>query len=147
MFLGSTPLNLDAKGRVAVPAKHRDGLAPDGAQLVITAHPHGCLLVYPFVAWQPIYESLVKIPSLDPRAALFKRLLIGHAQVEQVDSAGRVLLGAALREWAALDKQVVMVGQGTYCELWSDERWKGQQGGMTELDLNACPGAFENLVL
>ena len=147
MLVGTNPLSLDAKGRVAIPARYRDELVPDGAQLVVTAHPHGCLLVYSFAAWQPIYESLVKIPSLDPRAALLKRLFIGHAQVEQLDSAGRVLLGVALREWAALEKQVVMVGQGTHCELWSEHRWATKRVEMSALESSDYPASFTGLAL
>ncbi len=147
MFQGAVALSLDAKGRLAIPARHREALVPDGAPLVVTAHPHQCLLVYPQSAWEPISQRISALPSLDPQAAILKRLLVGHAQTEELDSAGRVLLNASLRNWAGLDKQVWMVGQGSYFEIWSDAGWQKQQEAMQALVSGALPAGFESLVL
>ncbi|MGC3964754.1 MAG: division/cell wall cluster transcriptional repressor MraZ [Rhodocyclaceae bacterium] len=136
MFQGAAALNLDAKGRLAIPARHRDALAELCAgNLVITAHPHGCLLIYPLPYWEPIRAQVLAAPSLDPRSALIKRLLVGHARDEEMDGSGRVLVAPELRQFANLDKQVWLVGQGKNFELWSDADWQRQQEQMRALSL------------
>lgn len=147
MFQGAVALSLDAKGRIAIPARHRDALVPDGAPLVITAHPHRCLLIYPQAAWGAFSAQLSALPSLDPRAAAFKRLFVGFAQAEELDAAGRVLVAPSLRKWAALDKQLWLVGQGSHFELWSDAGWQEQQEAMLALSSDALPPGFESLAL
>ena len=147
MFQGASALNLDAKGRLAIPAKHREALASEEGQVVITAHPHGCLLVYPVPDWAPIREQVLAAPGLDPRSALLKRLLVGYAQDEALDSAGRVLIAPSLRQYARLDKQVWLVGQGSHFELWSDASWQVQQQAMMALAETGLPPGFESLAL
>jgi len=127
MFRGATALNLDVKGRLAVPAKHRDALTGQaGAGLVLTAHPHRCLLLYPQSAWEPIQQKIMSLPSLDKQASLLQRLLVGFAEDIALDGAGRVLVSPVLREFATLEKQVMLVGQGTHFELWSLDGWRAQ---------------------
>jgi len=147
MFQGAAALNLDVKGRLAIPSRHRDALAVQDGQVVLTAHPHGCLLVYPVPAWVPIRDQVLAQPSLDPKAAMLKRLLVGFAQEEALDSAGRVLVAASLRKFAKLDKQVWLVGQGSHFELWSDEGWERQQQAMFEMATADLPAGFESLAL
>ena len=78
MFRGASSLNLDAKGRLAIPAKHRDALhAQSAGHLVLTAHPHGCLLLYPQVAWEPIQAKMMSLSSFDKRSSALQRLLVG----------------------------------------------------------------------
>jgi MraZ protein len=151
MFLGAASLTLDAKGRLAIPARHRPQLAEgtDGT-LVLTAHPHRCLLIYPKGAWEPMCAKVMDKPNLDRDSAAMKRLLLGHAREESLDSAGRVLVAPELRAWAGMDteeqRQVWLVGQGTHFELWSDEGWKAQQSVMDTL-ATQTPGVFADLVL
>ena len=147
MFQGAAALNLDAKGRLAIPARHRDALAVDNGQIVLTAHPHGCCLVYPVPAWIPIRDQVLAAPGLDPQSAMLKRLLVGFAQDETLDAAGRVLVAPSLRKFAKLDKQVWLVGQGTHFELWSDEGWEKQQEAMLSLVSSGLPPGFESLAL
>ncbi len=147
MFQGAAALNLDAKGRLAIPARHRDALAVDNGQIVLTAHPHGCCLVYPVPAWIPIRDQVLAAPGLDPQSAMLKRLLVGFAQDETLDAAGRVLVAPSLRKFAKLDKQVWLVGQGSHFELWSDEGWQKQQEAMLALMNNGLPPGFESLAL
>ncbi|GAB4059685.1 division/cell wall cluster transcriptional repressor MraZ [Uliginosibacterium sediminicola] len=149
MFQGAAALSLDAKGRLGVPARHRDALtAACGGHLVVTAHPHQCLVIYPEPAWQPIRAQVLAAPSLDPRSAAIKRLLVGNARDEDMDSAGRVLIAPELREWAGLEKQVWLVGQGTHFELWSDAGWKQQQAAMLAIFKAAeLPPGLESLSL
>ncbi|MEJ5210137.1 MAG: division/cell wall cluster transcriptional repressor MraZ, partial [Burkholderiales bacterium] len=86
MFRGATALSLDAKGRLAVPARHRDALhAQGGGRLVLTAHPHRCLLLYPQPEWEPIQQKIMSLPSLDRQASLLQRLLVGFAEDVEMD--------------------------------------------------------------
>jgi MraZ protein len=145
MFQGAAALSLDAKGRLAIPARHRDALAVENGQVVLTAHPHGCLLVYPVPAWTPIRDKVLAAPSLDPLSAQLKRLLVGFAQEEDLDAAGRVLVAPSLRQFARLEKQVWLVGQGSHFELWSDAGWQKQQEAMLALATTGLPPGFESL--
>ena len=147
MFQGAAALSLDAKGRLAIPARHRDALAVENGQVVLTAHPHGCLLVYPVPAWTPIRDKVLAAPSLDPLSAQLKRLLVGFAQEEALDAAGRVLIAPSLRQFARLEKQVWLVGQGSHFELWSDVGWQKQQEAMLALANTGLPPGFESLAL
>ena len=105
MFFGAAALSLDAKGRLAIPARHREALlAAANGTLVLTAHPHRCLLLYPNPAWEPIRDKVLSAPSLDPRSAAIKRLLVGFARDEQLDSAGRLLIAPELRQFAQFEK-------------------------------------------
>ncbi len=127
MFRGATALNLDAKNRLAVPSKHRDALQSLAeGRLVMTAHPHRCLLLYPQPAWEPIQEKITSLPSLNQQASLLQRLLVGMAEDIELDAAGRLLVPPVLRQFAGLEKQVMLVGQGGHLELWSQEGWQGQ---------------------
>lgn len=148
MFQGAIALNLDAKGRMAIPSRHRDALVPGGAPLVVTAHPHRCLLVYPQATWEPIAEKIAAMPGLDRGSATLKRLFVGFAQTEEHDAAGRILIAPSLRKWAELEKQVWLVGQGSHFELWSDAGWQQQQEAMMALvEEAALPAGFESLSL
>jgi MraZ protein len=147
MFQGAVALSLDAKGRIAIPARHRDALVPDNEPLIITAHPHRCLLIYPHTAWGPISRDIAAMKGLDPRVAAFKRMFIGMAQSEDLDAAGRVLLAPSLRHWAGLEKQLWLVGQGSHFELWSEAGWLRQQEAMLALAGDELPAGFESLAL
>lgn len=148
MFQGTSSLSLDAKGRLAIPVRHRDALTSDsGGYLTLTAHPHGCLLVYPVSVWASIRETLNAVPNVDRNTARYKRVLIGHAEDVQLDAAGRVLISPELRSFAKLDKQVWLVGQGNGFELWSDAAWQREcDEAYSQAELGPPPG-LENLVL
>lgn len=125
MFRGVTALTLDAKGRLAIPTRHRDVLAPSGTgNLVLTADPSRCLLLYPRAAWEPLQERLMSLSSFDPKIRALQRLLVGHADDVEVDAAGRILVPPELRRYANLDKHVVLVGQGRKFELWDEQQWQ-----------------------
>jgi MraZ protein len=148
MFQGATSLSLDAKGRMAVPARHRDALskAADG-RLVLTAHPHRCLLLYPAPDWEPIRAKILAAPSLEAQSAKLRRLLVGFAVDLEMDTAGRVLVAPELRQYAGLDKDVWLIGQGSHFELWSDAGWKQQQEEIFALGDKLLPPGLENLAL
>jgi MraZ protein len=149
MFQGATALNLDAKGRLAIPARHREALAAAAnGTLVLTAHPHRCLLLYPQPAWEPIRDKILKAPSFDPRSAALKRVLVGNARDEEMDAAGRLLVAPELREHAGLEKQVWLVGMGSHFEIWSDAGWKQQnEAALAALSADTPPAGFEEISL
>ena len=148
MFQGAAALNLDAKGRMAIPARHRDALlALAEGRLVLTAHPHRCLLLYPAPAWDPIRAKILAAPSLETQSAMLRRLLVGFAVDSEMDAAGRVLVSPELRQYAALEKQVWLVGQGSHFEIWSDAGWQQQQQAIFALGDKLLPPGLENLTL
>lgn len=148
IFQGAAALSLDVKGRLAIPARHRDALfAASAGQLVLTAHPHRCLLLYPAPAWEPIRDKVLAASSLNSRAAAIKRLLVGNAREEAIDSAGRLLVAPELRQFAQLEKQVWLVGQGSHFEIWSDLGWQKQQDVFFAMGEQILPPGLEDLAL
>jgi MraZ protein len=128
MFRGVTQLNLDNKFRLAIPARYRNVLAEHAhGRLVMTADPHKCLLLYPEPDWEPIQQKLMSLSSFNPRIRSLQRLLVGYAEDIELDSAGRILVPTALRDYAGLDKRAVLVGQGNKFELWDEEKWMEQR--------------------
>lgn len=124
MFRGVTNVTLDAKGRLAIPTRHRARLHEQGAgQLIVTVDSGHILLLYPLPEWIKVEQKLNSLPTTNPRARQLQRLLVGHATEVELDGAGRVLLPPALREFAALDKRVTLVGQGNKFELWDQARF------------------------
>ena len=127
MFRGATSLNLDEKGRMAIPSRHRDALRTQcGGHLVLTAHPHRCLLLYPQPAWDPIQARMMSLSSFDRQSSALQRLLVGYAEDLELDNSGRLLVSPALREFANLEKQAMLVGQGSHFELWNLDAWRAQ---------------------
>lgn len=126
MYLGSYAINMDAKGRLAIPGKVRDALVGDcGGKLVVTAHTEErCLLVYPEPQWQELLPQIEALPNIHRKASRMQRLLLGYATSLEVDEDnGRVLLPPTLREYAGLEKKLMLVGQGKKLELWSEANW------------------------
>ena len=117
-FHGAAVITFDAKGRVAVPTRHRAALLDGAKTLVLTAHPEGCVLIYPESAWAPVRAQVEKFPSFDPKASWWKRLLLGFEEHVAPDGSGRILLTPALRQHAKPEREAMMVGQGHYFELW-----------------------------
>lgn len=134
-------MNLDAKGRLAIPARYRDTLRQQcEGQLVITINQDAkCLWMYPLDVWEDIEEKVVKLPTFDPRAQRLKRLLIGHAADCEVDGNGRVLVPPPLRDYGALSKRVMLVGQGNKFEIWDEALWNAQIEGALAPDADDSP--------
>ncbi|MFY7698505.1 MAG: division/cell wall cluster transcriptional repressor MraZ [Legionella sp.] len=125
MFRGINAINIDSKGRLAVPIKYREDLGIGCSSMVITIDTEEtCLLLYPAKQWQIIEDNLQKMPSFNAAARRIQRLLIGHATDVELDANGRVLLPPVLRDYARLDKKVVMIGQGNKFEIWDDDLWQ-----------------------
>ena len=116
MFQGSSALSLDAKGRINVPARHRDALMEQAAgRLTLTRHPDGCLLVYPRPEWERKREQIAAFPM---QARALQRLLLGNAQDVEIDGSGRILVAPELRVAAGMTKDVMLLGMGAHFELW-----------------------------
>ncbi len=148
MFQGAAQFNLDGKGRLTIPTRYRDMLlAHCAGQLVLTADADGCLLLYPHPEWQPIREKLMQLSAFNPRIRALQRFLVGHAEDVTMDAAGRVLISATLREYAKLDKRVMLVGQGNKFELWDEARWQAQYEKMTAFADNNLPPELEGFTL
>ena len=119
MFRGATLVNLDSKGRLAVPTRYRELLIGESqGQMVCTIDLHQpCLLLYTLPEWEIIEKKLARLSSMNPLERRVQRLLLGHASECQMDNAGRLLLANTLRQHAKLTKEVMLVGQFNKFEL------------------------------
>ena len=129
MFRGVNNINLDAKGRLAIPTRYRDSLIQhcSGEMVVTIDTEERCLLIYPQPEWEDIQRKVESLPSFNRAARRVQRLLIGHATDIQLDGSGRLQLTPPLREYAHLDKKTVMLGQGGKLELWAEDHWHARR--------------------
>lgn len=126
MFRGLTSLNMDVKGRMSIPAQYRQAITEEAnGQLVVTIDTeYRCLLLYPLPQWLVIEERLEELPTFQPATRRIQRLLIGHATELELDRNSRILLPPLLREYAGLDKTIMLVGQGKRFEVWGESQWQ-----------------------
>ena len=150
-FRGINNITVDAKGRMAMPARYRERLLEScGGRLIVTVDRDHCLLVYPLPEWEIIEAKLNALPSLNKQARLLQRLLIGHATELDMDGQGRILLPAMLRDFASLKKKAVLIGQGKKFEIWDEETWNESQEewvAAVQADDGELPAALEELSL
>lgn len=130
MFRGINGINIDAKGRIVMPTRYRDRLQEESnGRVVMTIDTdERCLLLYPIQAWEVIENKLAELPSFNPQARRIQRLLIGHATEIELDNNGRILLPSLLREYAGLQKEAMLIGQGKKFELWDEAHWQERRG-------------------
>ena len=120
MFQGASALNLDAKGRMSIPARHRDALAVQcESRLTLTKHPHGCLLLFPRPVWESHREQIAAWPM---SARAWQRIFLGNASDVEMDGAGRILIAPELRNAVGLTRDVMMLGMGSHFEIWDAAR-------------------------
>jgi MraZ protein len=139
-FHGAAVITLDAKGRIAIPTRHRDALLSAGKTLVLTAHPDGCALLYPESAWERVRSQVEKFPSFHAQASWWKRLLLGFEEHVAPDNAGRMLVSNALRQHAKLEREAMLVGQGHYFELWDSGVWSAKLAAALSTSGTPPPG-------
>ena len=120
MFMGEYNHTIDAKGRLIIPAKFRETL---GEEFILTRGLDGCLSIYPMDEWESFEEKLKALPLTDKNARAFLRFFVAGATSCELDRQGRILIPSALREFAGLEKEVVLTGNLTRIEVWSKERW------------------------
>jgi MraZ protein len=150
MFRGPTKLSVDAKGRVVMPANYRERLTQlCGGRLVVTVDRDRCLLIYPQPEWEQIERKLMALPTLNPQARRLQRLMVGYATEVQPDSHGRLQLSPELREFAGLDRQAMLIGQGVRFELWDEARWQARRDEMLQVEntLEQLPTELQSLSL
>ncbi len=140
VFQGASALNLDGKGRLSVPARHRDVLtALCGGQLTVTRHPHGCLMVFPRPEWEKFRERIAELPM---SAQWWKRIFLGNAMDVELDGTGRVLVSPELRAAAGLEREVILMGMGRHFELWDKTTYEAKEA---EAMQGETPDAFKEL--
>ncbi|MDH3761733.1 MAG: division/cell wall cluster transcriptional repressor MraZ [Gammaproteobacteria bacterium] len=149
-FRGVSNLNLDAKGRIVLPARYRERLVEFcRSQLIVTIDTdQPCLLIYPLPEWELIEEKIEALPSFNPTTRRIQRLLIGHATEVEVDANGRMLLSTPLRDYAQLGKKIVLIGQGKKFELWDESLWNERMDSWLQEDgSEEMPAALAELTL
>jgi MraZ protein len=123
MFTGAPCLSIDAKGRMAIPTRCRDTL---GTEVIITACPSGCLLLFPMEAWAPFQKRVSALPNMDHKVKAMQRMWFAYRTVCELDAAGRVVLTPELRDYANIDRKVQFAPQDEHIELWSEAGWQEQ---------------------
>lgn len=152
MFRGVVNLNLDAKGRMVMPTKYRSLLAERfGGKVVITVDPDRCLSIYPMKIWEDIERKLDRLPTFNASARKLQRALTGHATEVDMDSNGRLVVPAPLREFAGITKKVVLMGQMRKFELWDVEQFEVKRAGwmddIKDITASNLPDEFAGLSL
>ena len=127
MFLGRYAHALDAKGRLAIPARFREALAEG---VVLTRGIDRCLALYPMDAWLPLAEKIDALPISDPDARTFRRMVFAEAADLELDAQGRILVPPELRRYAGLERDALVIGVDTAIEVWSPERWQAVEALM-----------------
>jgi len=120
MFMGEFKHSLDTKGRVIIPAKFRKGL---GENFIATRGLDNCIFVYPMNEWKLLEEKIRQLPLTKSDARAFSRFFLSGATECELDKQGRISLPTNLRNYADLNKQIVIIGLGSRIELWADENW------------------------
>jgi len=151
VFRGNNPINLDVKGRLAIPARYRDGLMVqcNGCLVATIDIQDKCLFVYPLPEWEKIEAQISELPTFNPSTRRLQRLLIGHARELELDGNGRVLIPPELRAYADIDKKTMLVGQGRRFELWDLDNWNSQRDSWLEEAANelSIPDEMQSLSL
>ena len=129
MYFGINLVKIDNKGRIAIPARHRDSLRNSGgSRVAVTIHPMGepCLWMYPWEEWEKTAELVANLPSLNRQNAQLQRILFSNLFELDLDGQGRILLPPGHREHAGLTagEQVAVIGQGRKFEIWSQQMAK-----------------------
>jgi MraZ protein len=141
MFLGTHAPRLDDKGRLVLPAKFRDGLA---GGVVLTKGQDRSVVVWPAAEFAVYAERLNEASRSDARVRAYLRVLFSGASDEVPDRQGRISVPTVLREYAGLDRDVIVVGNGSTCEIWDATTWTdylaGQEDAFSGLDEEVVPG-------
>ena len=132
MFRGSSYHTLDAKGRLIIPARFREVIKADGHDGVMVSRMDSCLLAYPFEEWQQLETKIMSQVDKSENMRRFRRVFIGGAHECNCDKQDRILIPPTLREYAGLDKEIVLVGVLDHFEIWSREGWDSESMNLEE---------------
>lgn len=124
MMMGESSHSLDDKGRIIIPSRLREELRE---RFIMTKGLDGCLFFYPMDEWATMEERLKALPMTNANARAFARLFLAGAQDIEVDRQYRITIPPRLREYGAVQKEVVLVGVSNRVELWAEERWRAYQ--------------------
>ena len=136
MFQGASSISLDAKGRISIPARHRDVLSLQcEGRVTLTRHPHGCLLFFPRPVWESHREQIAVWPM---SARAWQRIFLGSASDVEMDASGRILIAPELRQAAGLTREVMLLGMGSHFEIWdsgnlAESEAKAMAAGMPDV--------------
>jgi len=151
IFRGLNKINLDTKGRITIPVRYKESLSNLSNNLLIcTIDQDHCLLLYPLKFWKSIEKKIMELPTLNATSRRLQRLMVGHAAELEMDSNGRILIPKELREFARLQKQTMLVGQGRKFEIWNYDDWNtGREKWLStkEADLSELPAELGTLSL
>ncbi len=133
VFQGASALTLDGKGRIAMPARHREVLAAMGvAELTVTKHPEGSLMIFPRPAWESFRDKVAALPM---SASGWKRIFLGNAMDVELDGSSRVLISPELRTAAGLNRDVMLLGMGSHFELWDAVRYAEHEARVMQSEM------------
>ena len=141
MFMGEYNHTIDAKGRFIIPAKFRETL---GDKFIVTKGLDGCLFVYPKSEWSSFEEKLKVLPLTNKDARQFTRFFLAGAAACEVDKQGRILLPQVLRDFAQLEKEIVLIGVASRVEIWSKINWEQSMSTYND-DMNEIAEKMESL--
>ncbi len=136
MFKGIHNLTIDAKGRMKMPMKYQKQNQDENglSSVVLSIHPDdNCLVLYVAEAWDELEKKIDALPSLNVFTKRLKRKLIGHATELEIDNNNRLLIPAPLREYAKMDKKIILSGQGNNFEIWDETAWHQELEKLDEL--------------
>ncbi len=127
MFRGIHSIAIDAKGRLSIPKKVREKLlVASNGELMVTVGSHASLLVFPLEEWWSTEEKILNLPNTNKFNRMLQLAYVGHATEIDMDANGRILIPPELRNYAELDRQAVLIGQGKRLEIWGEEGWRNE---------------------
>lgn len=143
MLLGTHSPKLDDKGRVILPAKFREDLA---GGVVITRGQERCLYVFSTAEFESVHERIRQAPLSNKQARDFLRMFLSGASAEMPDSQNRITIPGPLRQYAGLEKELIVTGVGAHAEIWNAEAWNnylaGNEENYAEMEQEVIPGLF-----
>jgi MraZ protein len=139
IFRGSDPINMDSKGRLAIPTRYRGILSDlcEGALVITIDMKSTCLTLSPLPEWKQFEKKVAALPAMDELGEMLSRFVVGQAKDIQLDGNGRILIPQELREFAKLEKKIVLVGRTQRLEIWSEDLWESEvkQSRETYMDI------------
>lgn len=130
MFRGSSNHTIDPKGRIIIPARFRDTIKFNGGNGVMVTVMDNCLFAFPFDAWYRLEDKIMSLPTTNAAMRRFRRVIVGEASECNCDKQGRILIPPTLRQYAKLEKEIVLVGVLKHFEIWSREQWTTEKEGL-----------------